>query len=96
MICWVSHTGMVGGYPVKVQNYWEGLYNQKTFFWITRLSNDEWHLVSSGPSHKSGISIRDKDVDKLKQAAVSQMVEQGCCKPQVPGSTPGGGTTMEV
>ena len=96
MICWVSHTGTVGGYPVKVTTYWEGLYNLKTVFWITRLSNGEWHLVQSGPSHKSGTSLRDKDVDKLKQAAVAQLVEQGFCKPQVPSSNLGGGTTMEV
>ena len=86
MICWVKHTGMVGGYPVKVTTYWEGLYKSKTMFWITPLSNREWHLVSAGNNNK--FSMRDKDCNKLKDAGVAQMVEQLICNQQVTGSIP--------
>ena len=68
MISWIERTGMVGGYPVKVTTYWEGLYKSKTMFWITPLSNGEWHLVSAGNNNtqiKSIKPIQNRCIKKL-------------------------------
>lgn len=65
MISWVEHTGVIGGWPPVVKTYWEGFHNSKRKYWITSLSNGEWHLVSAG--NQNNISIRDKNCDKLKK-----------------------------
>jgi len=78
MICWLQHNGQVGGYPVKITTYWEGMADSITHFWITPLSNGEWHLVNSASvasrrelRHVSNVSIRDRDCEKLKKTANS-------------------------
>lgn len=75
MVCWVERTGMVGGYPPKVTTYWEGRYKSKTMYWITPLSNGEWHLVEAGS--QKGLSVRDKDCEKLKNSVMIEEKNNG-------------------
>ena len=67
---WIEHTGVVGGWPTTVKTYWEGRCNNETKWWISPLSNKDWHLISAGQKERS--SIRGA-VDELKRTAESLM-----------------------
>ena len=69
MIDWVELNGTHGGYPVKVITYWEGRAKDTSIkiAWITRLSNELWHLtISNKIKFKTDNNFREKDVYKLK------------------------------
>mgnify|MGYP006089476117 FL=1 len=69
MIDWVELNGTHGGYPVKVITYWEGRAKDTSIkiAWITRLSNELWHLtISNKIKFMPDNNFREKDVDKLK------------------------------
>jgi hypothetical protein len=71
MIDWVELNGTHGGYPVKVITYWEGRAKDTSIkvAWITRLSNELWHLTISNkflPALQIDFDCREKDVGKLK------------------------------
>jgi hypothetical protein len=70
-ITWTEHHGSVGGFPVKVTKYWEGLYEGKRICWITPQSDGtddgSWKLSKSGPPSENGYIIRDKNLSVLKE-----------------------------
>tara|TARA_R110000824_G_scaffold78135_4_gene197362 strand:- start:10180 stop:10407 length:228 start_codon:yes stop_codon:yes gene_type:complete len=69
MLTWVEHYGSVGGYPVKVSTYWEGLHEGKRMCWITPQSGTEeraWKLSKAGRPSEEGYVIHGDDLEVLK------------------------------
>ena len=62
-LTWVRRTGVVGGWPVPIKNYWHGYGDGERVCAITPLSNREWILTSHNGSRRSA------DCDELKRIA---------------------------
>jgi len=74
-ITWIDHIGSVGGHPIKISKYWEGIHEGRRMCWITPQSDgtDEgsWKLSKSGPPSENGYIIRDKNLSVLKEKMIS-------------------------